>query len=124
MKRHRNQKHAEMTTYYRSLDEAFRANPSKIADRGYITCTEADLVKLGFEFFDDIEDPGPCRRAAFLGQRHVLVVLTIHSHSGANAAIFSSGEPIDNNADFLRVFPEEHSKLIRDFGVAYFGVPT
>ena len=113
-----------MTTYYPSLDEAFRANPIKIADWGYIKCSEADLVKLGVEFFDDIEDPGPCRRAAFLGRKHTLVVLTIDSHSKTNAAIFSSSERIGNNADFLSVFPEEHSRLIQDFEVVYFGLPT
>ncbi|MBN3747604.1 hypothetical protein G3N96_19550 [Burkholderia sp. Se-20373] len=113
-----------MTTYYHSLDEAFRANPAKIADWGYIKCSEADLVKRGVEFFDDIEDPGPCRRAVFLGQKNTLVVLTIDSHSRTNAAIFSSSERIDNDADFVSVFPEEHSGLTKDFEVVYFGIPT
>lgn len=112
-----------MTTYYHSLDEAFRATPTKIADWGYIKCSEADLVKLGVEFFDDIEDPGPCRRAAFLGQKNTLIVLTIDKHSRTNAAIFSSSERIDSDADFLSIFPEEHSRLTRSFEVVYFGGP-
>ena len=112
-----------MATYYPSLDEAFRANPTAIADWGYIKCSEADLVELGVKFFDDIEDPGACRRAAFVGQEGALLVLTIDNRSSTKAALFSSSARINNDADFVRIFPEEHAGLPQGFEVAYFGAP-
>ncbi|WP_157376640.1 hypothetical protein [Burkholderia ubonensis] len=113
-----------MTTLYHSLDEAFLANPARIADWGYIKCTEADLANLGIEFFDDVEDPGPCRRAAFLGRSGALFVLTIDKHSKTDAAIFSSSERIDGDSDFVAALPEEYGRLVDEFEVVYFGIPT
>ncbi|WP_157647014.1 hypothetical protein [Burkholderia ubonensis] len=113
-----------MTTFYHSLDDAFLENPARIADWGYIKCTEADLANFGIEFFDDVEDPGPCRRAAFLGRSGVLFVLTIDKHSKTEAAVFSSSERIGGDNDFVAALPEEYGRLVDEFEVVYFGKPT
>ncbi|WP_156920079.1 hypothetical protein [Comamonas composti] len=113
-----------MTIYYSSLNEAFQVNPTQVADWGYIKCSEAALARLGVEFFDDTEDPGTCRRAALLGQKRALVVLTIYNHSKTAAVIFGSSEKIENDTDFLNIFPKEYSQLVHDFDVVYFGIPT
>ncbi|WP_157642526.1 hypothetical protein [Burkholderia ubonensis] len=113
-----------MTTFYHSLDDAFLENHERIADWGYIKCTEADLANLGIEFFDDVEDLGPCRRAAFLGRSGVLFVLTIDKHSKTEVAVFSSSERIGGDNDFVAALPEEYGRLVDEFEVVYFGMPT
>ncbi|WP_175963200.1 hypothetical protein [Burkholderia pyrrocinia] len=113
-----------MTTHYSSMDEAFKANPTKVADWGYIKCSEAQLATFGLQFFDDVDDPGPCRRSAFLGKNGALFILTIDNHSKADAAIFASNEKIINDGDLLRFLPQEYSRIVSEFGVIYFGIPT
>ncbi|WP_334054413.1 hypothetical protein, partial [Burkholderia cepacia] len=83
-----------MTTHYPSLEAAFRDRPVRIADWGYFECRETDLTASGVEFFDDVEDPGPCRRAAFTRSSGGLVVLTVYGDPKVNEVVFASDAKI------------------------------
>ncbi|MPV57635.1 hypothetical protein CFB46_06080 [Burkholderia sp. HI2761] len=85
-----------MTIHYASLDAAFQVHPTKIADWGYTPCRETDLTAWGVMFFDDIEDPGTCRRAAFSGKLGRLIMLTIHGASMQGTVLFASDRRIDS----------------------------
>lgn len=113
-----------MTVHYHSLDKAFGLNPTQIADWGYMECSESDLRQFGVEFFDDIEDPGTCRRAAFHGQSGAIVVLTIYSHLKPDTTIFASSARICGLDDFLKIFPKDYSGMVKDFDIIYFDIPT
>jgi len=113
-----------MMIFYDSLDDLFRENPVRVADWGYIQCTEADLSGLGIKFFDDIEDPGPCRRSAFRGRGGAIIILTIYVNQKGRAVVFSSNHTIMNGEDFVGGFPLECSGIPEKFDVVYFGFPA
>ncbi|WP_175927312.1 hypothetical protein [Burkholderia cepacia] len=89
-----------MTTRYPSLEAAFRDRPVRIADWGYFECRETDLAAPGVEFFDDVEDPGHCRRAAFAGSGGHLVVLTVYGDPNVNQVVFACDAKIAGKSDF------------------------
>ncbi|OMG71372.1 hypothetical protein [Burkholderia ubonensis] len=113
-----------MTTHYPTLEAAFRDHPVRIADWGYIKCREADLAASGVEFFDDIEDPGHCRRAAFAGSGGSLVVLTISGESKVEAVVFACDARIGGKGDLLKVLPEAFQPWTEAFEIVYFGRPV
>ncbi|OXI91318.1 hypothetical protein CFB50_02175 [Burkholderia sp. AU33423] len=112
-----------VTIHYSSLDAAFQAHPVRIADWGYMRCREADLTPSGVVFFDDIEDPGPCRRAIFAAESGGLIVLTIHAASVGDVVLFASDRRIDSARHWRAVAPNEFAHWIEVFDFVYFGEP-
>jgi hypothetical protein len=112
------------TVQYPSLAAAFQAHPVRIADWGYMRCREADLAASGVVFFDDVEDPGTCRRAAFTGRAGNLIVLTIDVASMRDVVLFASDSRIDTNRMWRDALPVEWSGWIEAFDIVYFGKPT
>ncbi|OXI49533.1 hypothetical protein [Burkholderia aenigmatica] len=112
-----------VTSHYSSLDAAFQAHPVRIADWGYIRCREADLTRSGVVFFDDVEDPGACRRAAFAAEGGGLIVLTIHAASKGDAVLFASDRRIDSVRHWRDAVPAEFAHWIEVFDFVYFGEP-
>jgi len=112
-----------VTIHYSSLDAALQAHPIRIADWGYIRCREADLAPSGVVFFDDVEDPGACRRAAFAAEGGGLIVLTIHAASVGGLVMFASDKRIDSARHWRAVAPDEFARWIEDFDFVYFGEP-
>ncbi|KML46514.1 hypothetical protein VL15_35065, partial [Burkholderia cepacia] len=80
--------------HYASLDAAFRAHPIRIADWGYMLCREGELAASGAVFFDDVEDPRYCRRAAFAGRAGNLIALTIYAASTCGSVLLRI-QPVD-----------------------------
>ena len=113
-----------MTTHYPSLEAAFRDRPVRIADWGYFECRETDLTASGVEFFDDVEDPGPCRRAAFTRSSGGLVVLTVYGDPKVNEVVFASDAKIAGKSDLLNALPEPFHRWGDMFEVVYFGQPV
>ncbi|WP_155625652.1 hypothetical protein [Burkholderia pseudomultivorans] len=113
-----------MTIHFASLEAARRAHPVRIADWGYLCCREADLAASGVAFFDDVEDPGVCRRAAFSGKGGCLVVLTVHRAARCDTVLFASDAPIAGRDDWLAVLPDEFAGWGDAFEVVYFGRPV
>jgi hypothetical protein len=112
------------TIHYSSFDAAFQAHPVRIADWGYIRCQEADLTPSGVVFFDDVEDPGACRRAAFATEGGGLIVLTIHAASAGDVVLFASDRRIDSASHWRAVVPDAFAHWIEVFDFVYFGEPT
>ncbi|KER66344.1 hypothetical protein HR51_39585 [Burkholderia cepacia] len=112
-----------VTIHFSSLDAAFQAHPVRIADWGYIRCREADLTRSGVVFFDDVEDPGACRRAAFAAEGGGLIVLTIHAASKGDAVLFASDRRIDSVRHWRDGVPAEFAHWIEVFDFVYFGEP-
>ncbi|KVT95212.1 hypothetical protein WK59_29855 [Burkholderia ubonensis] len=82
------------------------------------------MTASGVEFFDDIEDPGHCRRAAFAGSGGSLVVLTISGESKVDAVVFACDARIGGKGDLLKVLPEAFQPWIEAFEIVYFGRPV
>ncbi|CAB3770816.1 MULTISPECIES: hypothetical protein [Burkholderia] len=113
-----------MTVHYSSLEAAFHAHPVRIADWGYVRCREEDLTTSGVVFFDDVEDPGACRRAAFAGKCGSLIVLTIHGASTQDVVTFASDKRIEAVECLRDVLPDEFAHWIDAFDIVYFGYPA
>ncbi|HIH2746584.1 hypothetical protein L3V59_02035 [Burkholderia aenigmatica] len=113
-----------VTIHYSSLDAAFQAHPVRIADWGYIRCREADLTPFGVVFFDDVEDPGACRRAAFAAEGGGLIVLTIYAASVGDAVLFASDRRIDSARHWRDGVPDAFAHWLDAFDFVYFGEPT
>ncbi|WP_241292696.1 hypothetical protein [Burkholderia stabilis] len=113
-----------MTVHFSSLDAAFRAHPIRIADWGYMLCREVELAASGAAFFDDVEDPGCCRRAAFAGRAGNLIVLTIDAASTCSTVLFACDRRIDTDRIWRDVLPDEFSGWVDTFDIVYFGQPT
>ncbi|MCA8409362.1 hypothetical protein LGN09_31080 [Burkholderia cenocepacia] len=112
-----------MTIHYASLDAAFQVHPIKIADWGYILFRETDLTASGVMFFDDIEDPETCRRAAFSGKLGSLIVLTIHGAAMPGSVLLASDRRIGSAPRGRGTVPDEFAQWIDAFDIVYFGQP-
>lgn len=112
-----------MTIHYSSLDAAFQAHPVRIADWGYIRCREADLTSSGAVFFDDVENPGASRRAAFAAEGRGLIVLTIHAASVGGVVLFASDRRIDSARHWRVVAPGAFAHWNEAFDFVYFREP-
>ncbi|WP_155628868.1 hypothetical protein [Burkholderia stagnalis] len=113
-----------MTIHYPSLEAACRDRPVRIADWGYFKCRDTDLAASGVKFFDDVEDPGHCRRAAFAGSSGSLVVLTVYGDSKGNDVVFACDAKVAGKSDLLNVLPEQFHRWVDVFEVVYFGQPV
>ncbi|MBN3825786.1 hypothetical protein G3O00_19460 [Burkholderia sp. Ac-20384] len=84
---------------------------------------EADLIPSGAVFFDDVEDPGACRRAAFAAEGGGLIVLTIHASSVGGVVLFASDRRIDSARHWRAVAPDAFAHWVDAFDFVYFGEP-
>ncbi|KVA26155.1 hypothetical protein WI61_28730 [Burkholderia cepacia] len=79
------------------------------------------MAAPGVEFFDDVEDPGHCRRAAFAGSGGHLVVLTVYGDPNVNQVVFACDAKIAGKSDLLNALPEPFHRWVDMFEVVYFG---
>ncbi|MBN3794163.1 hypothetical protein [Burkholderia sp. Ac-20392] len=84
---------------------------------------EADLTPSGVVFFDDVEDPGACRRAAFAADGGGLIVLTIHAAAVGDVVMFASDRHIDSARHWRVVAPGAFAHWNEAFDFVYFREP-